>query len=371
MNVTQGDDIKTQDAAQERLRRVLLLFTAVLLVFGLYAVLEPFIVPIGWAAILALAGWPLHRRLLRLMPRRPGIAAMTTVVIFAVLIVGPAASIGSALFSEIQTAIAGAKAWFAQERPELPEWIRNIPDFGPAAQSQLDELKKGDAWAVMKESILKMAPVARDVASIMGKGLVHLVFCLFAAYFLFRYGAQVAVQVQRVAIKLGGARFEALLMAVKGTIKGAVYGTVVTAFAQAILAGAGFFFAGTPVPLLFGLATFVFAFIPFGPPFIYLPLSAVIVFNGAPLWHGILLALWGVGAVSTADNILRPLFISQRTQLPLLLVFFGVLGGVAAMGLIGVFIGPAIIAVAHVLWNEWAQPNVPPTTTEIRILDPD
>lgn len=356
-----------ESSGPDRLQRTLVLVSLALLLYGLYVVLEPFVVAMGWAAILTLACWPLHRRLLRAMPRFPGLAAITMVLLLGVMIVLPAAGVGSALFNEAKSAVGEAQAWFKQEKPELPEWIRTNEQIGPWAQAKLEELKAGEIWPVVRDGVSRLLPGAVGVLLF----VAQLIICLFAAYFLFRYGAKVVVQVQRVAIRIGGLRFERLLRAVKATVKGAVYGTVLTAVCQSVLAGVGFYFAKTPVPLLFGLATFVVAFVPFGPPLVYLPLAGVIVANGAPAWHGVLLALWGVGVVSTVDNILRPLFISQATQMPLLLVFFGVLGGVAAFGLIGVFLGPSIVAVAHVLWNEWAQPEIPPTTSEMRIVDVD
>jgi predicted PurR-regulated permease PerM len=367
--------VKT-DVDQDRMKRVLMLLFSALLLLGLHAVLEPFLVPIGWAAVLTIAAWPIHRRLMHAMPRFPGLAAILMVLMIGVMIVGPAGAIGSALFQEAKSAVVAAREWFNRPDSKLPDWIVGIENYGPKAQTTFDELKaqNADAWAGVRAEVEKYSgdalTVLRGAVGLVGRVTVQLLLCLFAAYFLFRYGSRVVVQVQRVAIRIGGSRFENLLRAIRATVKGAVYGTVVTAIAQSVLAGVGFFFAKTPVPLLFGLATFVVAFIPFGPPLIYLPLSIYAGVTGE-WWHGLLLLLWGVGAISTADNVLRPLFISQATSLPLLLVFFGVLGGVAAFGLIGVFVGPAIIAVAHVLWNEWAQPEIPPTTSEMRIVDVD
>ncbi len=358
----------------DRLKRVLMLGFSVLLLIGLHAVLEPFIVPIGWAAVLALASWPIHRRLLRWMPRFPGLAAFVMVTLIFVMIIGPAGAIGTALFGEAKSAVIAVQDWLSKPDAALPEWIVKLPEYGPKAQVMFDEIRAGKETRQFFDELRQYTGQALSVLTgavgLFGRIMVQLLLCLFAAFFLFRYGARVVVQVQRVAVHIGGSRFDRLLRAIRATVKGAVYGTVVTAIVQSVLAGVGFYFAKTPVPLLFGLATFVVAFIPFGPPLIYIPLSIVVGVSG-PWWHGLLLFLWGVGCISTADNVLRPFFISQATQLPLLLVFFGVLGGVAAFGLIGVFIGPAIIAVAHVLWNEWAQPEVPPTTSEMMIVDQD
>jgi predicted PurR-regulated permease PerM len=94
--------------------------------------------------------------------------------------------------------------------------------------------------------------------------------------------------------------------------------------------------------------------IPFGTPLVYIPVAGYLLVQGEVL-AGVLLFAWGVGVVSMADNILRPFFISQATQMPILLVFMGVVGGVLSFGLLGIFVGPAIIAVAQVLWVEWVE----------------
>ena len=99
----------------------------------------------------------------------------------------------------------------------------------------------------------------------------------------------------------------------------------------------------------------VMSLIPFGTPVVYLPVAVVVVANGAPLLHGILLAAWGICVVSAMDNILRPLFISQSTNMPIVLSFFGVIGGIIAFGLLGLILGPVVLAIALMLWREWAH----------------
>jgi predicted PurR-regulated permease PerM len=142
------------------------------------------------------------------------------------------------------------------------------------------------------------------------------------------------------------------LVAVGDTVKAVVYGIVLAALAQATLAGVGYAFAGLHAPLLLGAVTFLVALIPFMVPFVW---------GGASLW--LLLKgesaaalgrfIWGLTAVSWIDNIVRPLVISGATRIPFLLVMFGVLGGLAAFGLVGLFIGPVILAVLIAIWREW------------------
>ena len=134
-----------------------------------------------------------------------------------------------------------------------------------------------------------------------------------------------------------------------------------------MLAGIGYAVAGAPVPVLLGFFTMVMSLIPFGTPVVYLPVAVIVVANGAPLLHGILLAAWGICVVSAMDNILRPLFISQSTNMPIVLSFFGVIGGIIAFGLLGIILGPVVLAIALMLWREWAQ--VEPTVTSTQTVN--
>jgi predicted PurR-regulated permease PerM len=125
-----------------------------------------------------------------------------------------------------------------------------------------------------------------------------------------------------------------------------------------VLAGIGYYVVGAPTPLLLGVLTLIVSFVPFGPPFVYIPVTAYLLFaTELPWYHGVGLAIWGTIVVSTVDNILRPLFISQSTKLSTILVFIGVLGGVASFGLLGVFIGPALVAIAQLFWLELGRPT--------------
>ena len=182
--------------------------------------------------------------------------------------------------------------------------------------------------------------------------------CLFVSFFFFRDGDELARQANTAATKLGGERFVKLLESTKMTIKGAVYGVLLTSLAQGILAGVGYLVAGAPVPILLSAVTMLASLIPFGTPLVYLPVSILIVVNGAPTLYGVLLAVYCLVVVSSADNVLRPFFISQATSMPVLLSFFGVLGGLVTFGLIGIIIGPSIVAVGHALWNDWIDKHV-------------
>jgi predicted PurR-regulated permease PerM len=136
--------------------------------------------------------------------------------------------------------------------------------------------------------------------------------------------------------------------------KAVVWGLVATALAQGALAGLGYWWAGVDAPVLFGAVTALVAMLPFGAPFVWGSIGIWLLVSGN-LTAGIGLLVWGALVVSWIDNLIRPLVISSATRIPFLLVLFGVLGGLAAFGLIGLFLGPVILAVLVAVWREWLE----------------
>jgi predicted PurR-regulated permease PerM len=177
-------------------------------------------------------------------------------------------------------------------------------------------------------------------------------FALLTAFFTYRHGEQLAGQVTLVLERVVGDRVHGYLAAIGDTTRAVVYGLVLAALAQGFLAGIGYLIAGLQAPVLLGAVTALIALIPFGAPLIWIGASLWLIVTG-DLKSGIFLIIWGAGVVSWVDNLIRPLVISNATRIPFLLVLFGVLGGIAAFGLVGLFVGPVILAVLMAVWREW------------------
>jgi predicted PurR-regulated permease PerM len=179
---------------------------------------------------------------------------------------------------------------------------------------------------------------------------------LIGCFILYNHGELLALQSLRIAQKLGAKRAEYLFNYVAITIRGAAYSVVATALAQGSLAGLGYSIAHAPLPALLALCTMVFSLVPFGAPIIYVPVSLYLMFStNQPWYYGAGLLFWGITCISTIDNLLRSILISQSTRVSTVIVFMGVLGGVMAFGLLGVFIGPALVGVAQTLWLDFAR----------------
>ncbi|MCP5339924.1 MAG: AI-2E family transporter, partial [Sinobacteraceae bacterium] len=185
-----------------------------------------------------------------------------------------------------------------------------------------------------------------------GRNAVKLVIALLSLFFMFRDGHVLSAQLSKGMHQFLGNRVDGYLVAIGDTVKAVVYGLVLAALAQGTLAGVGYWFAGLEAPVFLGALTFLIALIPFGVPFMWVGASLWLLLKGETA-AAIGLFIWGVTAVSWIDNIVRPLVISGATQIPFLLVMFGVLGGLMSFGLVGLFIGPVILAVLIAVWREW------------------
>jgi predicted PurR-regulated permease PerM len=276
------------------------------------------------------------------------------VFFITVVLVVPLGLVGLLIVGEAQTLVESVRAWVMGEKGDLAGSLGDLPFFGDELRRGLLNLREDpqrlqEILNANRNTLIGLA--TRAMGDLVENGFKILV-CIFSAYFLFRHG-ELLVQQARAAVRgFGGPRIESLLIQIKETVRAVVFGLVMTALAQAGLAALGFYVAGVAFPLLLALLTFVFSFIPFGPPIIWVPASISVMIEGRML-AGILLFIWGAGAISSIDNVLRPIFIGQATRMPVLMVFIAVLGGVMSFGMVGLFVGPVIMAIALALWREW------------------
>ncbi|HRA80028.1 MAG TPA: AI-2E family transporter [Thauera sp.] len=342
--------------AEKIARRVILAFLLGGLLVLSYAVLHPFIVPVAWAGIIAYATWPPYRQLRAWMRRYPTLAAMIMTLLLTAAFVLPALWLASLLRSEVGIAISAMTAEIRQGTLALPDFIRNLPWIGDALQRLLEQLT-GDPEAFgarMTEWVRQGSDQAVALIGDVGRNAAKLGFALITVFFFYRDGEKVLRQVHQVLHRFLGERVNGYLIAVGSMTKAVVWGLVATALAQGLVAGLGYWWAGVPAPVLLGAITALIAMIPFGTPFAWGSIGAWLLISGDTV-AGIGLLLWGALVVSWVDNLVRPLVISNATRIPFLLVMFGVLGGLAAFGLVGLFLGPVVLAVLMAVWREWME----------------
>ena len=206
----------------------------------------------------------------------------------------------------------------------------------------------------MKGLIAPARSVLVTGGGILIAGLLQLGLAVLIAFFLYRDGEAAAVKIERITSRIGGTHGRHLLNVAGSTVISVVYGILGTALVQGVVAGIGFFIAGVPGATLLGLATFFLSAVPVGPPMIWIPATIWLLVQGSTGW-AIFLGLWGLLVVSMVDNVLKPMIISHGSHLPFMLVLLGVLGGAAAFGFVGIFLGPTLLAVGYRIVNEWVD----------------
>ncbi|MCU0913381.1 MAG: AI-2E family transporter [Planctomycetes bacterium] len=262
--------------------------------------------------------------------------------------------------------------------PPPPRWVERIPLVGAwmydtwttwSKDAEL-ALKAWTPW--LKEAGRWLLRHSLDFA----QGLLQLVMSVLIAFFFYRDGEGLVIRLREGFQKISGDTAQRMMDVVKTTVQSVVYGVLGTALAQGIVAGIGFVIAGAPAPMILALLTFFLSFLPFGPPIIWIGAS-IWLFAMGRTGSGIFMAVYGVCVISIVDNIIKPIIISRGSKLSFIVMFIGVLGGVAAFGFIGIFLGPTLLAVGFSLGQEIleqrrygslrtlvpASPGVPPAET--------
>ncbi|KPV40749.1 hypothetical protein AN478_05760 [Thiohalorhabdus denitrificans] len=337
-------------------QRVAALVSLGILLVGAYLVLQPFLVPILWAAILVYATSPIYRWLTARFPNRPILNSLAMTLGLILLLFGPAAIISLSLAAESATVVEALREFSRQDHTPLMEFLVGIPLVGPTAAGELETLIQNPE--ILTETLLEWAQrssgMLQEWAGDVARNIAKLGIALLTVFFFYLHGQTLVEQTRRAGLRLGFDRLWEYLPAVTRTLNAVLFGLILTALAQGLLAGIAYAVVGLPVPALLGTATALLALLPFGAPIIWVPAGVVLIGQGD--WMGgIGLLLWGMLVVSWVDNLIRPMVISASTRIPFLLVFFGVIGGGLAFGLIGLFIGPIILSVLMTVWREWTE----------------
>ncbi|WIM06256.1 MAG: AI-2E family transporter [Candidatus Nitricoxidivorans perseverans] len=317
-------------------------------------VMAPFLAPLAWAGVLAYASWPLMVRLRRRCGGRDTLAASLATVLAGLTLIVPLVWLLWLAQNEVGRLYPAMQSFVAAP-PELPGWLSGVPWLGDwLAQKRAELLADPQGLiAATKNWFTDHAGEAAALAGGLGKNLAKLALALMILFFFYRDGARMVSELRHVLARFLGPRVNAYLAAIGATTSAVVYGFLLTALAQGALAGLGYWVAGLGSPVMLGVITALFALIPFATPLAWGSAGAWLLLQGET-GPAIGVWLWGAAVVSQIDNVLRPMFISSIGDIPFLVVLFGVLGGILAFGLVGLFAGPVVLAVAWAVWREWA-----------------
>jgi predicted PurR-regulated permease PerM len=254
---------------------------------------------------------------------------------------------------DVAVASATLKQLATHGLPPLPAGVRAWPG-GEWIAAQYQRVQADPAWVRAQIDALELTDFTslKTLVGGVGRNAAKFGLAVFALFFLYRHGDSVLAQFRGVATRWLGEAARGYIQAVGVTVRAVVFGIVLTALAQGLLAGLGYWVAGVSAPALWGMVTALVSLIPFVGPVVWIGLSLGLLAHGETQ-AALGLFLWGALVVSWVDNLIRPLVISGPTRIPFLLVFLGVLGGLNAFGLIGLFLGPVLLAVSVAIWREW------------------
>ncbi len=317
-------------------------------------ILRPFIAAAIWATMIVVATWPVLLWFqARLGHRRwPAIAAMTGILLL-VFAVPLALAIGTVVVNadEIVTQL---KSLAGFRMPTPPAWIAHLPFIGPKVVLVWEQAAASGVEGLLARVMPYGGRLAQWLVAEAGNvGVLFMQFLLTLVLTALLYGSgeAAALEVLRFGRRLAGARGENAVLLAGQAIRGVALGVVVTALVQAALGGLGLVIAGVPFAALLTAVVAFLCIAQIGPTPVLVPALIWLYWSGETGW-GTFLVVWTV-IVVTIDNVLRPLLIKRGADLPLLLIFAGVIGGLLAFGLVGVFVGPVVLAVAYTLLRAW------------------
>lgn len=338
------------------------LFIGLLLAVALW-ILRPFLGPGLWAAMVVVASWPLMLRVQRALGGRRSAAVAVMSLLLLLVFVVPLSLAIVTIVGNADLLVEWARVAAAYHLPDKPPgWAAQLPLLGSVIERLWDQataLGLRDLWP-------KLTPYAGNLTrwfvgqvGSVGFLLLQFLVTVVIAAVMYAAGEDVAVLVRRFARRLGGERGEEVVGLAGGAIRGVALGVGGTAAAQALLGGIALALAGVPFAGLLTALMFMLCIAQVGPLPVLLPAAIWAFWEGSTGW-GVLLVVVTV-LLTTLDNVLRPLLIRMGADLPLLLIFCGVIGGLLAFGLVGIFVGPLVLAVGWRLLEAWiADGELPP-----------
>lgn len=333
--------------------------SAALIVVGILLVLKPFLSSMLVAGVLAIATWPLFLRLRAAIAGSATLAASIMLTLIILLVVLPIAMLAGVATEELPELAAAAKSW-AQGGVHVPEFLKKIPFVGERLYTELSSLLSDrNQWAPVVQKALEPAGrLMLGFVRVLGDGILELLLVCLIVFFFYRDGESIVATLRRISERLSGTLSVEVLQIVTGTTRSVFIGIVGTAAAQGIVALIGFLIAGVPGAFLLGVGTFVLSVVPMGPVFLWGGAAIWLYAQGETGW-AIFMVIWGAVVISSIDNFLKPILIARGSTLSLGLIFLGVFGGVLAFGLIGVILGPVLLAVGIALGRAWLNSQPP------------
>jgi predicted PurR-regulated permease PerM len=334
----------------------------VLILYGAFLILTPFLPAIAWSVILAILVYPLYAWLLERFRGRATLAALAVIAIITVIVIAPGIELARFLSEEAVLLVQslrslldedGKQAWLAKP------WVQQLMSWGSMVSFRLLDFNININW---KELLAQSAQSSSKVIVDQVRGIaqnvllfaVNVVVALLTLFFLLRDGARFFTRLQRL-LPMDREHQQRLYRNIVDTVLAVVQGSFVVAMVQGLLAGLAYYFLGVPFAVLWGVVTAFVSLLPVGgSTLVSIPASIYLFLQGETA-RAIILLAWSLGIVGTVDNVLKPLLIGNRLGLPVLFLFFGILGGLTLFGALGIILGPVIFALLKALLDLYSE----------------
>jgi predicted PurR-regulated permease PerM len=350
---------------REVARITLAVLTLGLLILGSLWVLRPFLGAIIWATMVVVATWPLLLWLQKRLWRRRALATAVMTSALLLVFVVPLSLAIVTIVAESDRLIGWGKQLAGLRMSPPPEFLGRLPFVGGKIVAAWEQ-----AVAAGGEGLVaKIAPYANDIVGwfvaevgSLGYLIVQFLLTVVLAAVMYSGGEGAAITVRRFGRRLAGERGENAVVLAGQAIRAVALGVGVTAVVQSVAGGVALAIAGVPFAGLLTAVMFMLCIAQLGPTLVLAPAVIWTFWSGATGWGVFLLVCTLV--VGTMDNFVRPLLIKRGADLPLLLILAGVIGGLLAFGLVGIFVGPVVLAVAYKLLGDWIAEADPPAAAE-------
>jgi predicted PurR-regulated permease PerM len=335
------------------------LFIAILTASSFW-VLRPFLIAIVWAFLIVVATWPVLLNLQERLSGRRGLAVTVMTVALLLIVFIPLTLAVLAIVNNIGDITERLKSLTELTLRPPPEWIERIPLVGGKLAARWHEF----AALSPDERSARVTPYASKAlqwfmaqAGSIGVMMINLLLTIIIAAIMYTKGEVAAGGILSFARRLAGEQGEEVAKLAAKAIRGVAMGIVLTALIQTALAGIGLVVTGVPAAALLTAVTFMLCLAQLGPAFVMIPAVIWCFTKCGALWGTVLLVFAILAQI--VDNIIRPIFIKKGANLPLIMVFSGVIGGLIAFGIVGLFIGPVVLAVTYTLLKAWVSAGTP------------
>jgi predicted PurR-regulated permease PerM len=335
--------------AQEnrQIRWWMLLAVTAIALYLCWLMLQPFVAVLAWAAVLVIVFYPVHQRLLKRV-KKPGLSALLSCILVILTILVPVVLVTIAVLKEFSGAMSNLQATITYLLDPNSPYTGRVLRWA-SQYFDLEQLRSGQYIFDRLKGV--SGEVAGQTLGVIGGvigAIVQMFFVVFTMYYLFRDGDKIFAAL-RDALPLENKQATAIMARTRDVIGASVYGVLAIAIVQGVLGGLAFWVLGVPSAIVWGVVMVFLSMIPMlGAFLVWVPAAAYLALAGHPV-KALFMVLWGTLVIGMADNFLRPKLVGERTKLHELLIFFAVLGGLQVFGVLGIVLGPVVLAITLAL----------------------